>query len=89
MECSVQLGAPPTGDHTEIMAALRDMNGRKDFFHTYELKQLSARGEYLDPWDHPYRIDTSNPQSPNVYSFGKNGIDEGGAEGSDDIASWR
>ena len=52
-------------------------------------KRFNAQGEYVDLWKHPYRIDVSNPQSPNVYSFGENGIDEGGAEGSDDIASWR
>ena len=72
--------------NADVMNALYGMNLREIVFIDSSYR-VNARGEFLDPWGHPYRIDVSNPQSPNVYSFGENGIDEGGAEGSDDIAS--
>lgn len=84
-----EFGAPPAGGDAAIMTALRGANPRKMVFFEMDARRINARGEFFDPWGHPYRIDVSDPKAPAVYSFGKNGIDEGGAEGSDDIVSWR
>lgn len=84
-----EYGASPIGDNAHIMAALRGTNARQIVFFEMDADRINALGEFFDPWGHPYRIDASNPEFVWVYSFGKNGIDEGGAEGSDDIASWR
>ena len=84
-----EFGTPPIGDEAQVMAALRGKNPRQILFIELDAKRFNARGEFLDPWSHPYRFDASNPEFVWSYSFGKNGIDEGGAEGSDDVASWR
>ena len=84
-----EFGVPLSGDNVEILTTLRGKNPNQIVFFEGVASRFNARGEYLDPWKHPYRIDASNPDFVWVYSFGKNGIDEGGAEGSDDVASWR
>ena len=85
----VEFNALPVGDQAQIMAALLGKNPQQIVFWEFDTKRFNARGEFLDPWGSAYRIDTSDPKSPRVYSFGKNRIDEGGAEGSDDVVSWR
>ena len=89
MQYIVEFDAPPIGDQAQVMAAVCGKNPQQIVFWEFETKRFNARGEFHDPWGHPYRIDTSNRKSPAVYSLGKNGIDEGGAEGSDDVVSWR
>ena len=85
----VTFGNPPAGDHARIMAALRGGNPQKVVFFEAPGKSFNRAGELLDPWGQAFRIDASEPGRPWAYSFGKNGIDEGGAEGSDDVASWQ
>lgn len=46
-------------------------------------------GTPLDPWRHPYIFDGIVNDQPRFHSVGKDGIDQHGAEGSDDIVSWR
>jgi hypothetical protein len=70
------------------MAALAGSNPSKTVYLPISDKQYQA-GKFVDPWGTPYRIDTSNPDFPWMYSFGKNKIDEGGAPASDDVASWQ
>jgi hypothetical protein len=41
------------------------------------------------PWGTPYVLDLSKPEAPRVWSCGPNRRDEGGAQGSDNIVSWR
>jgi hypothetical protein len=79
----------PAGDGVQIMNALRGNNPKKTIFFEARLDRYNARGEYLDEWGTPFRIDVSDPDQPRAYSCGKNTRDEGGAEGSDDIPSWR
>ena len=79
---------PPNKGNAAIMAALlkKGPEGGADFAR--ESPTLNAAGEFLDPWGTPYRIDTSNPEFPRIYSAGPDKMDSGGAAGSDDIASW-
>lgn len=69
--------------------ALLGENPRKIVFFAGPEKNFTPHGEYLDPWGTPYRFDLSDPKAPRVWSCGPNRKDEGGAEGSDDIVSWR
>ena len=85
----VEFGASPVGDQAQVMVALLGKNPRQIVFLEGDSKRFNPRGEFVDPWGHPYRFDASNMDFVWAYSFGENGIDEGGAEGSDDIASWR
>ena len=89
MEYQKQIGTPPSGDHAAIMTALRGTNSKNVIFLGFDAKDFTARGEFFDPWGHPYGIDVSDAQHPHVYSFGKNGRDEDAAESSDDIVNWR
>jgi hypothetical protein len=85
-----EYGEMPTGTNAEIMAKLMGRNPRKIVF--CDLKgpnRLNKNGELIDLWGTPYRFDTSDPKNPRVWSCGPNRNDEGGAEGSDDIVSWR
>ena len=85
----IEYGFGPTGPHSQITAALRGNNERKIIFFEAPANRFNDSGEFLDLWGSPFRIDASNPDQPWAYSFGKNRIDEGGAEGSDDVASWQ
>ena len=84
-----EFGGPPTGDHAAMMRALRGGNPKQLVLFAVDARELNAQGEFPDPWGRPYRIDVSDPKLPKVYSLGKNGVDEGGAVGSDDVVSWR
>ncbi|MGB8352431.1 MAG: hypothetical protein WCD79_00935 [Chthoniobacteraceae bacterium] len=85
---NVEYGVMPSGGNARIIKALRGDNPRKLVFFDLPDKDINANGEYTDPWGTPYRIDTSDPKHPWAYSFGPNKRDDGGAEGSDDTASW-
>ena len=85
-----EYGALPDGDNDAVWKALRGENPRQiEFCPKTSASTGKELGVVLDPWGTPYQIDTSDRKSPRVYSFGKNRIDEGGAEGSDDVVSWR
>ena len=49
---------------------------------------FNEKGELVDTWGTPYRIDLNAEQGPRVSSAGKNMVFEGDAPGSDDIRSW-
>ena len=49
----------------------------------------SRSDNLLDPWDHPYISDGIVNDRPRFHSLGIDGVDQHGAEGSDDIVSWR
>jgi polysaccharide export outer membrane protein len=81
-------GVLPTGTSAQILDDLMNGDGRtKPIFFVVRAKQMRG-GELLDPWGHPYRIG-SGVRGPWAYSFGPNGIDEGGTFGSDDVVSWQ
>jgi hypothetical protein len=75
----------PSGGPAQIVKALCSVNFLPPDVLT---ARANAKGEYLDPWGTPYRIDASNPKFPWAYSCGPDKKDDGGAPGSDDIVSW-
>ena len=79
--------SPPAG-HAATIAALRGANPRQIVFLDPKSDRLNANGEYLDVWGTAFSIDISDPESPRVYSFGKDKRDQHGSPDSDDIASW-
>lgn len=84
-----EYGHFPFGGNAEIVAALRGKNPRGFTFFAIRPDSINTDGAFTDPWGTPYRLDLSNPENPRVWSCGKNRRDDGGAEGSDDIPSWR
>jgi hypothetical protein len=84
-----EYGAFPAGDAAQILAALRGRNDREIIIYEARSGTVNPKGELIDPWGTPYRFDLSDPEKPRVWSCGKNRRDDGGAEGSDDIPSWR
>lgn len=84
-----EYGVMPDGDQAHIIAMLLGDNPKKIVFIEGSSRGFNARGEFIDPWQTPYRLDVSNPASPRAYSFGKDKNDDGAAPGSDDIVSWR
>lgn len=86
---ATEYGYSLTGNPVQMFAALRGNNQRKIIFFEVRSDRFNAQGELIDPWDTPYRFDLSKPDAPRIWSCGPNRKDEGGAEGSDDIVSWR
>jgi Type II secretion system (T2SS), protein G len=84
-----EYGSLPTGTEAEIVRALLGDNPRKIVFFEPRPKDLNADGELLDPWGTPYYFDFSDPKIQKIYSVGKNKSDDAGADGSDDICSWK
>lgn len=82
-----EFATAPTGTHAEIIRVLLGANPRKIVFFEPGRKQLNDAGELVDPWEMPYRIDTSDPAKPRIYSFGPNKQDEGETSQSDDIGT--
>jgi hypothetical protein len=78
-----------TGNDAQTMTALCGGNPRKIVFFEALNKYFGVSGDLIDPWGTPYRFDLSDPMNPRVWSCGKNRRDEGGAKGSDDLASWQ
>ena len=78
-----------TGNNAQVMTVLRGENARKIVFFDAHPQDYNSQGELIDPWGTPYRFDLSKPDAPRVWSCGPNRKDEDGAEGSDDIVSWR
>jgi hypothetical protein len=85
----VEYGHFPFGNHSQIVSVLEGDNPRRIVFLEFPSVARSSNGEFLDPWRTPYRIDTSDPSTLKVCSFGRNKRDDHDAEGSDDIVSWR
>ena len=86
---ATEYGRPVSGSPQEILAALSGQNERQIVFFQPNSIRTNALGELIDPWGVPYRFDLSKPEAPRIWSCGPNRKDEGGAEGSDDIVSWR
>jgi len=84
-----EYGVMPSGGNAQIMAALCGNNPRKIAFLEPGAKRFNSQGEFLDPWNTPYRMDASNAAFPWIYSCGKNQMDEGGKWGTDDVSSWQ
>jgi len=78
-----------TGTNAQVMTVLRGQNPRKIVFFDSAARDFNSQGEFIDPWGTPLRFDLSKPETPRVWSCGPNRKDDDGAEGSDDIASWR
>jgi type II secretory pathway pseudopilin PulG len=86
---ATEYGSPVSGSPVQILATLRGNNPRSIVFFDTAPSRFNAQGELIDPWGTPYRFDLSNPKQPRVWSCGPNRKDENGAEGSDDVVSWR
>lgn len=85
----VEYGSWPAGNAAQTMKILRGWNERKVVFFEAPVTAFNERGELLDPWKMPYRFGTTDVGFAWAYSCGPNKLDESGAEGSDDIVSWR
>lgn len=83
-----EYGFRPEGDNAQITATLRGDNPRKIVFFEAPVKSYNPSGELIDPWGTPCRFDLSGPET-RIWSCGRDRVDNGGAEGSDDIVSWR
>jgi|GEM_PF-1035524 len=81
-------GAIITGGNVEIVKVLRGKVGEDTVYLEPPPKELNSAGEFIDPWKTPYRLGMSADGFPWAYSCGPDGKDDGGAPGSDDIASW-
>jgi hypothetical protein len=86
---ATEYGSPVSGSPAQILATLRGDNPRKIIFFDTVARCINGQGELIDPWGTPYRFDLSDAEKPRIWSCGRNRKDEGGAEGTDDIASWR
>lgn len=84
-----EYGKPPPPGEAATVAALIGANEKRIVFFEADPSRLNKAGEYLDQWGTPFRIGVRDFVEPWAYSFGKNRIDEGGAEGTDDVSSWR
>jgi hypothetical protein len=84
-----EYGAPVSGDPAQIIALLSGQNQRKIVFMEFRQDRFNSKGELTDEWGTPYHFDLSKPDAPRIWSCGPNRTDESGAEGSDDIVSWR
>jgi hypothetical protein len=83
-------GETPGNPRAKILfSALSGLNAKGIIFFSAPYSRFNPEGELIDPWRHPYQLDVTDPYNPRIYSFGPNGRDEGGAQGSDDIVSWR
>src|SRR5688572_1010985 len=83
-------GEPPGGDRSKVpYSALTGLNSKGIIFFTAPYSRFSPEGELVDPWRRPYQIDLGDPYNPRIYSCGPDKRDDQGADGSDDIVSWR
>lgn len=83
-------GEVPGSSRAKILfSALAGINSKGIMFFQAPYSRFNPEGELVDPWRSPYQIDLKDPYNPKVYSFGPDQRDNGGAEGSDDIVTWR
>ena len=79
----------PSGDYAQICRSLFGDNRLKQKYFDIGPKGINEKGEIIDPWGTPYRIDFSpHPDAPRVQSAGKNRVFEPRSESSDDCYSW-
>ena len=76
-------------DGPGMYSALAGNNDRKVVFWDPPSRVTASDGTPLDPWGRPIIYDGIVDGTPRFHSAGKDGIDQRGAEGSDDIVSWR
>ena len=77
-------GRYPPGPNAAMVRALTPKGPKGIAFYSFRPDQISASGEFLDPWSRPYIYESGNPRPGfRLYSVGPNGKDEGGA--GDDI----
>jgi Type II secretion system (T2SS), protein G len=63
-------------------------NPLRSRFFDPDPRRMSPDGTPLDPWKHPYVFDGIVNDEPRFHSIGKDGIDQQGAQGSDDFVTW-
>ena len=89
------MGEYPATGIAHLVSALQDDPGNVDWDGPYmEFKEDDLKdGELIDPWGSTYVYVSVNGGSPehrarsfDLYSFGPNGVDDGGA--GDDIYNW-
>lgn len=83
-----EYGALPPVGNPGTFSVLCGANEKKIVFFEGG-NRFTDYGEYLDRWGKPLHLGVSESGEFHVYSSGRNKIDENGAEGSDDIVSWR
>ena len=76
---------PPIAD---LYPELKGKNSRGIPFLEINSRSKLPWGTPLDPWFQPYVYDGIVNDEPRFHSIGKDGIDQHGAKGSDDIISW-
>ena len=76
-------------DGPGMYLALVGNNDRKIAFWDPPARATASDGTPLDAWLRPIIYDGIVDGTPHFHSVGKDGIDQRGAEGSDDIVSWR
>ena len=64
----------PTGNASEIMAALLGNNAEKLQFMEANERTTNSHGELIDPWQTPYRIAFDSTNHFTIRSAGKNKI---------------
>ncbi len=86
------IGSYPQGDIANVINALVNQEDNPDWYGPYlDLKQeqLNQKGEFVDPWGHPYKYvypGVHRKYKYDLYSFGPNGEDDNGEK--DDINNW-
>jgi len=76
-------------DGKEMYIQLMGKNERKICFFDPPMKNIKSDGSVNDSWDHPIIFDGIVDGTPHFHSIGKDGIDQHGAEHSDDVVSWK
>jgi hypothetical protein len=72
-----------------IYLQLMGQNERKICFFEPPMKNIKSDGSLNDYWDHPIIFDGIVDGTPHFHSIGEDGIDQHGAEHSDDVVSWK
>ncbi len=86
------LGRYPEGDIKDVVKSLSEEEDDPNWFGPYmefRSDQLDDQGRFIDPWGNPYKYvcpGKHNPRKFDLYSFGPNGVDDGGER--DDIRNW-
>jgi len=76
-------GTLPLGDSRQILAALTGKNDQQRVFLQSDDGQISAEGDWLDPWGHPYVLSTSGKIYV-LYSKGANASFDAEPSSADD-----
>jgi hypothetical protein len=80
-------GVYPEGGNAQLLASIQGGNPRGTIYFVAAPKNINSKGEFIDGWGTPFRIDLSDPKKPRVWSCGRDRIDNGGVKGSDDLIS--